>query len=390
MDNPQKALAFLTAQQVEHPELAEQLAQLSDLYERKLWHQLTQKLEEYISQPAFQAGDFLIQLYQSFILDFEQKINLLKLAQIAVVVSQQYAETAVSNDFLRQVIGRLQEAKPARVEEPVVLLKMQIALVNLRMGNQPECKVLMDEGQVELDSITDVDPVVHSSLHFVSSQYWKAKQNFADFFKSSLLYLAYISADTLSGDTRLALAVDLSLAALLGENIYNFGELLGHPILKSLEGTGFAWLHEFLQAFNNGDLHQYDQLCVQHAAALNAQPAMVEHERKLREKITILCLMELIFRLPSEARTISLATIAEKTKLSIDGVEFLLMKTLSVHLIEGTIDQVEGTVHVSWVQPRVLTVPQIAGLTGRLDSWLDKVGTTLKFMEDQIPELTMH
>lgn len=50
-----------------------------------------------------------------------------------------------------------------------------------------------------------------------------------------------------------------------------------------------------LSAFNHGDLHAYDALCVKHANALNAQPALVAHERKLREKITILCLMELIF-----------------------------------------------------------------------------------------------
>lgn len=30
-----------------------------------------------------------------------------------------------------------------------------------------------------------------------------------------------------------ALAVDISLAALLGENIYNFGELLQHPIVST-------------------------------------------------------------------------------------------------------------------------------------------------------------
>jgi 26S proteasome regulatory subunit N9 len=32
----------------------------------------------------------------------------------------------------------------------------------------------------------------------------------------------------------------------------------------------------------------------------------------------------------------------------VDGVEFLLMKTLSLHLIEGIIDQVEGTVQVGF------------------------------------------
>ena len=51
-------------------------------------------------------------------------------------------------------------------------------------------------------------------------------------------------------------------------------------------------------------------------------------------------------RLPAESRSVSLTTIAKSTKLSQDGVEFLLMKTLSLHLIEGSIDQVGGTVQV--------------------------------------------
>ncbi len=66
--------------------------------------------------------------------------------------------------------------------------------------------------------------------------------------------------------------------------------------MKALSGSPYAWLREMLEAFNHGDLHAYDALCSEHAAALNAQPALVAHERKLREKITILCLMELIFK----------------------------------------------------------------------------------------------
>ena len=50
--------------------------------------------------------------------------------------------------------------------------------------------------------------------------------------------------------------------------------------------------------------------------------------------------------LPAQERTISLDTIGQKTKLEVDGVEFLLMKTLSLHLIEGVVDQVDGNVKV--------------------------------------------
>lgn len=50
--------------------------------------------------------------------------------------------------------------------------------------------------------------------------------------------------------------------------------------------------------------------------------------------------------MPAEERHISLNSIAERTKLDTDGVEFLLMRALSLHLIEGKIDQVGGFVQV--------------------------------------------
>lgn len=56
-------------------------------------------------------------------------------------------------------------------------------------------------------------------------------------------------------------------------------------------------------------------------------------------------------------------------------------------MIEGIIDQVEETVHVSWVQPRVLGIPQIKSLRDRLDGWLDKVHTALLSIEAETPDL---
>lgn len=250
-----------------------------------------------------------------------------------------------------------------------------------------ECKRLLDDGKSTLDSMTDIDPTVYASYHWVSSQYHKSRQEFAEFYKSALLYLAYTTVESLSEPFKLDLAFDLSLAALLGDNIYNFGELLAHPIVKSLLGTSVEWLYYILQAFNSGDLVRYQELCHIHMAALNAQPGLVENEKKMLEKINILCLMEIIFSRPSEDRTIPLRVIAERTKLSVEDVEYLLMKSLSVHLIEGVIDQVQGTVHVSWVQPRVLGIPQIKSLRDRLDNWLHKVHTTVLAVEAETPDL---
>jgi len=142
-----------------------------------------------------------------------------------------------------------------------------------------------------------------------------------------------------------------------------------------------------LQAFNSGNVALYQEFCKAHNTTLSAQPALVQNERKLLEKINILCLMEIIFSRSSENRTIPLNAIAERTRLSVEDVEYLLMKSLSARLIEGIIDQVDGTVHVSWVQPRVLGIDQVKSLRDRLDTWVGKVHTTLLSVEAETPDL---
>ncbi|RZC63390.1 hypothetical protein C5167_025119 [Papaver somniferum] len=381
------ALQYLESQRSAQPELAEWYTSLIDLYQKKLWHQLTLKLDQFVALAVFQAGDTLIQLYHNFITEFETKINLLKLAYFAVIVSRQYAEKEAAIGYLEGIIEKLRATRETRIEEPILYIKMQIAAFRLEKGEQKECKNLLDDGKTTLDSMTDIDPSVYASYYWVSSQYHKSRQEFAEFYNSGLLYLAYTPVESLSETFKLDLAFDLSLAALLGDNIYNFGELLAHPIIKSLLGTKVEWLYYLLQAFNSGDLVRYQELCAVHKAALNAQPALVQNEKKLLEKINILCLMEIIFSRPAEDRTIPLSVIADRTKLSVEDVELLLMKSLSVHLIEGIIDQVEATVHVSWVQPRVLGINQIESLRARLDSWVGKVHEALKSVEAETPDL---
>lgn len=77
---------------------------------------------------------------------------------------------------------------------------------------------------------------------------------------------------------------------------FSYDELFCGLQVRSLLGTSVEWLYFILQAFNAGDLTKYQELCVQYQSALTAQPALVENEKKLWEKINILCLMELIFR----------------------------------------------------------------------------------------------
>lgn len=84
-------VSYLQRSQDELPEAAARFQEAAELYQRRLWHQLTTVIESLIAEvPEVTQGDFLIRFYDGFIAGFGHRLNLLKLAKIAVRAAQQY------------------------------------------------------------------------------------------------------------------------------------------------------------------------------------------------------------------------------------------------------------------------------------------------------------
>lgn len=64
---------------------------LDEYWERKLWHQLTDTLLEYFSNP--ESASQRLAIYNTFILSFADKINQLKLVKLALNASTQCKST---------------------------------------------------------------------------------------------------------------------------------------------------------------------------------------------------------------------------------------------------------------------------------------------------------
>lgn len=196
---------------------------------------------------------------------------------------------------------------------------------------------------------------------------------FASYYKNALLYLACISVPDLTAAEQQERAHDLAIAALVGDTIYNFGELLLHPILDSLVDTEHSWLRDMLFAFNAGDLNKFNALSVH----LPKQPLLLAQSGFLREKIILSALTEAVFKRPPHDRALKFSTILTETRVNPDEVEYMLMKALSLGLIRGSIDQVAEVARISWVQPKVLDKNQVENMRQRLDEWdvsVDKLG----------------
>lgn len=76
-----------------------------------------------------------------------------------------------------------------------------------------------------------VDPAVSAAVHNVAALFAKARQDFSGYYRAALQFLCYVSLDDLPQDDQLVLARDISLAALLGDSVYSFAELLLHPVV---------------------------------------------------------------------------------------------------------------------------------------------------------------
>lgn len=114
---------------------------------------------------------------------------------------------------------------------------------------------------------------------------------------------------------------------------------------------------------------------------------LAAQEVKLRQKISLLCLMEMTFKRPANQRMISFEEIARETKLPLNEVELLVMKALAQGLVKGHIDQVAGMVNMTWVQPRVLDRNQVAAMATTLDDWMQSITSMEKLIENRANEI---
>jgi len=63
------------------------------------------------------------------------------------------------------------------------------------------------------------------------------------------------------------------------------------------------------------------------------------------------------------------------------------MKALSLGLVKGTIDQVEQNVTMTWVQPRVLDLTQIASMQKRVVQWCEDVKSMEMLVENKAHDI---
>ncbi|OLY85129.1 putative 26S proteasome regulatory subunit rpn9 [Smittium mucronatum] len=360
-------------------ELRQLCSEFTSLYERKLWHQLTTKSQIFLMDPN--SAPFRASFYSDFVVDWEKHMNKIKLVSFALCAAKTFQDLNESVKFMEKIAEKVNKEDS---KDAYILAKLEQAHFKLVLNEIDPAQLILKEADQTLLLMDNIEPVVYAAYYRVSADFYKVKANFGQYYKNALLLLSCLKLEDLTIEEQLERCRDLAIAALLSESIYNFGDLLSHPIIKALEESNQRWMYELLSAFNCGDINKLEEL----TPRFDEQPLLLQHMPFLQQKVRLMALVESAFKRQGspdeEDQYMTFEKLAFETKLPENEIEHLVMTGLSLGLVDGKIDEIERTVDFTWVQPRYLDKNQIDSMCSRLTSWSDRAKSVADGMNTYI------
>lgn len=360
----------------QHPDLAERFTTIAQHLKQKLWHQLTTALLEFLSDPS--QGSHFGDIYHKIVQVVDSKMLPMSLARLAVLTAQELASR--QNDFsaAKAILENALE-KSKETDASIYLASKHSLLILTPLLSQPGFAPESEESKATLRNVVqrikENEPILQelndsivSAAHYEAAvHYYKLVGPAQSFYESALSFLDH-------GEPNTVLATDLALAALTAENVFNLTPALPHITLAP------QYLIELVACVADGDISKYHQVTQKHQDLLRQQPVLVNAEAKIDEKLRLTALVKLVLANPRQALSFD----EIRATLQLEEIEMLVMRAFAVGWLRGTIDQVEGTVEITYVEPaKVLSKPQLDSLAEQFDKWATSVNDQYSQMKDQ-------
>jgi 26S proteasome regulatory subunit N9 len=369
----------LLLQKSTHPELAEKVDEIDRLATQKLYFQMTTILEELLKAPCYAkpGNKDLIGFFERFIKRYQTKMSDLRFIKMMQVCLQQMdgeEAVAIMDPFLEKWTGTSKQV--GEIVKGGFLT---------RSGKLQEARDLLELRREEMEGLIGIDAFVFSALYKNLADIAKLQQDDRRFYSCALLYLAYTPVEDIPETERGRFAQDVAEAALLAPLEFNFGELLEKPLIKQ-ELSKAAPAHERLvQAFHEGSFQAFDAVM----GGSSGTVPMQAHKAQLTSKMALASLMELVFQRAKTSRVFTFKEVGDWCRTEPKLVEHLIMKGLSLGLVDGQMDEVDKTVTFTRVKPRVLDTQRIAGLKSRIDAWTSSAQAMCAHLDELTPELAV-
>lgn len=389
VDNDVSTILAQLRLELESSDLIQIIYQLEDFYERKLWNQLTLALEELYQNPESLIGTLRQQIFSLFLSQFQNKLNQIKLVDFLL---RSFDDDQVCYDKLIELkssmVAELTKKhgtrKPDNLdelinnEEAVIYVNLQIARYALILNDSVLADEILESVGDKFESTlqNEFSAKINAAFYLTKCQYYKIHENYNLFYTNGLLYLSSLDSP-LPLDQQIKFCYDLCIAALLGNKIYNFGELILHDILKVIsdQSSEYFWLYNLITNLNAGNLAKFNEWL---QVSMSKSPFLAHHKTFLHQKIVIMSLLEKISTEQATNKRLLFKSISDVTGTQIDEVELLIIKCFSLNLIKGYINQIQQVLVVTWLQPRILNLDQVKTLYNHLVEWDSRVENLAK------------
>eukprot|EP00922_Rhytidocystis_sp_ex-Travisia-forbesii_P002666 GHVS01003941.1.p1 GENE.GHVS01003941.1~~GHVS01003941.1.p1 ORF type:complete len:368 (-),score=68.23 GHVS01003941.1:3-1106(-) len=284
----------------------------------KLFHELTDTFFAYLAVEQF-AGQQLdkLEFFHFVVGKVKAKLNPLRVGQLLKLCCEKMEGSAA----LAFICAH--EACLFVDKEAELMCKAFKSYHFTRSGNFKESEKLLDEVQHDLSNELGLDLSVSAYFHRASAELYQASGKLNEYYQHAILYLSYTSLNSIPADDRVQLAYDISMAAVVADTTYNFGELLQLPLIGELKNSSSkSWVYELLVALNEGRWDLFDKAFQTHNSSI-MDSVLRDNIDMVKQKITLLAMMELAFRKPKKHRKLTFVEIAEHCRIQIKEVLIL-------------------------------------------------------------------
>jgi 26S proteasome regulatory subunit N9 len=339
------------------------VSQIGDFVSSRRWYELGARLVTLLQQDAVSGSRRLI--FESVIYRHCELIDPFHYAELILSVASEAATPDDALDFL--CAKNIRDTKLFdRNPQPKDLLNLRCVRLHTEKGDFESALKLLLEIESRISEATPL--VVRSSFHSAQSNLDKARGDCDAFCAHAFLYLS-----TAGPIADAALARDLCVAALLSDGVCSFGELAAHSIVKSLADTESQWLLDLVMLLGRGDPDSVAVFAETFVPLIQESDVFAPHIDAIQRKLSLAVFLQVIFQRPFDSRVFSFNEIAEACHIPKDQVELLVLKALATDIIQGSLDEVQEKVVVTWCKPKALGSDRLQHLKQELDRWIQIV-----------------
>lgn len=164
-------MEFIQIQKTLYNDLAETYDTFGVLYEKKLWHELSIALDNFLLNRNNCRGSNFIELYDNFITKFESRLSQVKLATLISLICYGSENPSKSLEFLNKILLARTRLGP----EASLCLDMDVVVIKLRLGTIDEAKQMLEDAKAVLPTISSTETAVLSRFYRATMEYRKVR-----------------------------------------------------------------------------------------------------------------------------------------------------------------------------------------------------------------------